>query len=145
MKAPEGEVVVQKFRAHGVQIYACVGTGGDAGGVAWEHQAPETDLTDDTGQRVGRHYAGPTWESTDGSKVVGELVKKVPAADGRGVHWLLMRAKATLGTGIFSKVTSIQRVDTVGGKPPTQGCDSTTLGNTERVPYEGTYYFYARP
>jgi hypothetical protein len=38
---------------------------------------------------------------------------------------------------------SIQRVDTVGGKAPDQGCGAESTGAKERVPYRATYYFYA--
>jgi hypothetical protein len=31
--------------------------------------APEADLFDARGNRIGRHYAGPHWRSTDGSKI----------------------------------------------------------------------------
>jgi hypothetical protein len=34
-------------------------------------------------------------------------------------------------------------VNTVGGIAPTTGCDSTTVGATQNVPYTADYYFFA--
>jgi hypothetical protein len=31
------------------------------------------------GKRIGGHYAGPTWEANDGSKVVGEVLQRADA------------------------------------------------------------------
>jgi hypothetical protein len=142
LKPSDTEVLVAKAHAKGVQIYACVADA-SGGTFSWEHQAPDAELTDDAGQHLGRHYVGPTWESTDGSKVVGEVVKKVEAPDGKGSAWLLMKSKGTQGTGVYANVTSIQRVDTVGGKPPSGGCDQSSMGTRQRVPYQANYYFYA--
>jgi hypothetical protein len=136
-----GEVVAARAAAQGVQIYECKASAGDA--YAWTLVGPDAVLTDEAGRELGRHYAGPTWEGADGSKVVGVLKEKADAPDGKGVPWLLLSAKSTTGAGTFAKVTSIQRVDTVGGKAPAQGCDVKSVGATERVPYRATYYFYA--
>jgi hypothetical protein len=32
-----------------------------------------------SGRILAKHYAGPTWEASDGSKVVGEVAAKSPA------------------------------------------------------------------
>ncbi len=39
----------------------------------WVFKAPEASLMDDQGKIIGKHYAGPTWESSDGSKVGGQI------------------------------------------------------------------------
>jgi len=142
LKAPAGETLAMRAHGRGVQVYACAARAGEGSPVAWEHQGAETDLTDDSGQRLGRHYAGPTWQANDGSKVVGEVVTKSPAPDPHNAKWLLIKARATSGTGVLSRVTSIQRVDTVGGRPPSEGCDASHLGDQQRVPFEAAYYFY---
>ena len=36
----------------------------------------------------------------------------------------------------------MQRLDTVGGVAPTEGCDETHAGAEVRAPYEATYAFY---
>jgi hypothetical protein len=54
----------------------------------------------------------------------------------------LLNAKSTSGTGLFAKTTSIQRVNTKGGRTPTQPCTMQSLRQTVRVPYSATYVFY---
>jgi hypothetical protein len=130
------EAVSTRAAAKGVQIYECQAEG-------WKLVGPDAELTDDSGRRLGRHYAGPTWEASDGSKVVGELRQKVDAPGGQGVPWLLLKAKSTEGTGAFSRITSIQRVNTTGGKAPSQACDASSQGRRQSVPYQATYYFYS--
>ena len=59
--------------AKGVQIYECRGSKDRPGGYEWVFIAPDADLFDMGGKRIGRHYAGPHWESYDGSKVLGAV------------------------------------------------------------------------
>ena len=56
--------------------------------------------------------------------------------------WLLLSAKKHLGDGVFSQVTSIQRLETNGGKAPSGGCTQADVGMELRVPYTAVYYFY---
>jgi hypothetical protein len=60
-------------QASGVQIYDCSASKADPSKFEWVFRAPEADLFDGTGKKIGKHYAGPTWESNDGSKVIGEV------------------------------------------------------------------------
>jgi hypothetical protein len=76
---------------------------------------------------------------------VGEVRQKVDAPDADAVPWLLLKAKSTEGTGGLAAVTSIQRVDTAGGKAPAGGCEEGRAGARERVAYRATYYFYRGP
>lgn len=99
-------------------------------------------MFDRHGKKIGRHYAGPTWEATDGSKVVGEFKNRAPSTDANAIPWLLLAGKKHEGYGIFSRVTSIQRLETVGGKAPAEGCDQSSQGKELRVPYTAVYYFY---
>jgi uncharacterized protein DUF3455 len=100
-------------------------------------------LMDRSGRSVGRHYAGPTWESKDGSSVVGEVRASEPAPDpAAAIPWLLLAAKATAGSGLFSATSSIQRVQTLGGLAPSAACSASNTGQVARVPYTATYYFY---
>lgn len=129
------------LRASGSQIYTCNGT-------AWVFTAPDAQLypahsceADD--DPVGHHYAGPTWEwYDDGSTVVG---KKLAGAtvDSTAIPWLLLTALSHgPNDGRMSDVTSIQRLDTVGGLAPTTGCDAAHTGMAESVPYTAKYFFY---
>jgi uncharacterized protein DUF3455 len=142
IKVPPTEVLSFAANAKGVQIYECrVKT--DTAQYEWVLRAPEADLFDGRGKRIGRHYGGPTWESSDGSKVIGEVKGSEPSTDPKAIPWLLLQANTHEGSGVFSRVNTIQRLETVGGKPPAEGCDQWGSGKEVRVPYTAVYYFYA--
>ena len=132
--------------AAGVQIYECSASKADPAKFEWVFKAPEADLFDGTGRKIGRHYAGPTWESNDGSKVVGEVKGRDDGPAATAIPWLLLSARSTSGNGVFGRTVAIQRLYTVGGKAPAEACNRARLGKGARVPYKATYYFYvARP
>jgi Protein of unknown function (DUF3455) len=131
LKVPEGNALIVSLQARGAQVYGC------KDGTKWELKAPDAQLMDASGAVVGKHYGGPTWESQDGSKVMGEVVAKVPSPG--TIPQLLLKAKSTEGSGTFSKVAFIQRLDTKGGAAPDGAC---TTGAEQRVDYTATYSFY---
>lgn len=88
---------------------------------------------------MGIHYAGPTWESESGSKVVGAVVDRC-TPDPDAIPWLLLRATGSEGPGIFHRATFIQRVNTVGGLAPAE--PGEFVGEVAEVPYAAEYYFY---
>ena len=135
------ESVAMIVPAKGVQIYECRAKKDQAGTYEWAFVAPEADLFDITGKKIGRHYAGPHWESTDGSKIAGTVKERANAPRGDAIPWLLLVAKSVGPQGSFSKITSIQRVNTVGGVAPKTGCAQSTVGTTARIPYAADYYF----
>ena len=128
--------------ATGVQIYDCKPVRDNPARFEWTLRAPEAQLFDVTGKRIGKHYGGPTWESYDGSKVVGEVKARSDSPDANAIPWLLLSAKSTSGDGVLGQTATIQRADTVGGKAPSDGCGPTLAGNEVRVPYTAKYYFY---
>ena len=142
LRVPAGQTVLLKALGKGVQIYSCKARADDPSKFEWSFKAPEADLTDEHGDKIGKHYAGPTWEASDGSKVVGKKIAETPARRPGAVPWLLLEAKTHEGTGTFARVTYIQRVDTEGGVPPTTGCDQTRVNTEARVDYRANYYFY---
>jgi hypothetical protein len=91
---------------------------------------------------MGKHYGGPTWEAPDGSTVVAEVRARADASDTAAIPLLLLRAKHTTGKGVFARVRSIQRLQTMGGKAPSQPCTQDKVAQVARVPYKATYYFY---
>ena len=111
----------------------------------WTFRAPEAALVDRAGRTVGKHYAGPTWEWTDGSTVVGEVKARDPGPDKSAIPWLLLAAKSTSGSGLFNQTRSIQRVQTAGGIAPLQACTAANARQVVRVPYTASYYFYRMP
>jgi hypothetical protein len=141
---PAGETLSQVVPAKGVQIYECRAKAGAAGQAEWAFVAPEAELFDRRGAPIGKHYGGPHWEALDGSKVVGAVRERADAPQAGAIPWLLLGARSAGPEGSFSKVTSIQRVNTVGGLAPRDGCASATLGRTARVAYTADYYFFTR-
>jgi len=146
LRTPPGEGLSLETQATGAQIYECNASGAEPARFEWIFKAPEADLFDRAGNKIGKHYAGPTWESNDGSKVVGEVKARDNGPDPTAIPWLLLSAKSTSGTGVFSQTKSIQRVRTVGGRAPTEACGQAQAGKVIRVSYKATYYFYvAKP
>jgi len=151
LDVPAGAILKIQDHGVGVQIYTCAASGGadagaDAGATtyAWVLKAPDAQLFDWlTNVQVGTHGAGPHWTSTvDGSVVNGTKAVQVDSPLATAIPWLLLRATSTSGTGVFSDVTYVQRVNTTGGRAPATGCDSTTVGTDVRVDYTADYYFY---
>src|SRR2546425_603726 len=134
LRAPAGEKVILKAHATGVQIYVCQ-AGADKN-FAWVLKGPEADLADATGKKIAHHSPGPTWKHVDGSEVTGKVVAKQDAPKPDAIAWLLLAATSHTGEGIFSRVTSIQRIHTQGGLPPKANtCDASTNGKESRSAY----------
>ena len=136
IQAAEGNEVAFHAYALGVQVYRW-------NGAAWVFVEPVANLYADAGFRgqVGTHYAGPTWESNGGSRVVGRRVLNTGCTpDATAIPWLLLEEVTADGPGVFSRVTFIQRVNTTGGLAP--AAPGTTVGEEARVPYTAEYYFY---
>jgi len=141
LKPPADQEVFLEALATGSQVYEC--TPKQAGGYEWTFRAPEAKLTSRLlGSDLGKHYGGPTWEAPDGSRVLGEVKERAPAADPNAIPWLLLNAKSTFGKGVMTQTKSIQRVATKGGITPTESCSATNVNQFVRVPYTATYYFY---
>lgn len=141
LKPRANESLAMIAAAKGVQIYECRAKQNQTGAYDWELVAPEADLFDTNGKKIGKHYAGPHWESTDGSKVAGTLKERADAPRADAIPWVLLVAKSVGPEGSFSKITSVQRVNTVGGVAPKTACSQSTVGTVSRVPYTADYYF----
>ena len=133
---PAGSVEIGRYPAHGTQDYVCAATDGR---LTWTFVAPEADLTTSAGTPFAHHFAGPTWQASDGSRVVGKLVASVPSPRVGAVAWLLLSAIST-GDGALSGVRFVQRLDTVGGGGPKGAC--SRAGLARRVAYSATYVFF---
>jgi hypothetical protein len=144
LEPPENQAVTFHAFAVGVQIYTWTQNATNPALFSWVFKAPEAVLfkPDDRDDVVGLHYAGPTWEHKDGSKVVGTVLQRSPSVDPNAIPWLLLQAASNEGDGKFSDVTYIQRVNTVGGIAPATAGDAMHL--EARVPYTAEYYFYER-
>jgi len=140
LKAPAGEELLLRVHAKGEQIYVCKGDGAK---FAWTLKAPEAQLFDKDGKVFGKHFAGPSWEASDGSRVTGKAIANVPSPDAGSIPWLLVKVLTHEGSGALSRATSIQRIDTKGGKASEAGCDAAHAEQEIRSAYTADYLFYA--
>jgi FtsP/CotA-like multicopper oxidase with cupredoxin domain len=140
LQPPAGEQLLLQVHAKGDQVYVC------KEGVtefAWNLKAPDAQLFDKDGNPFGKHFAGPSWEAKDGSRVTGKAAANVPSPDADSIPWLLVNVVSHEGSGVLSRATSIQRINTKGGKAPATGCDSAHAGQETRSAYSADYLFYA--
>jgi hypothetical protein len=140
---PPGARLLFTAEASGVQIYKSVAEAG--GAPHWVLQAPLARLTGDGGRIAIFHYAGPSWEAADGSKVAHDPavpVVSAPAPDPADIPWLLVAVTDDPAPGLLAQVAYVQRLATHGGTapaaPPVR--PDTLVG----VPYTATYAFLAR-
>jgi hypothetical protein len=142
LRVSASQVLFVRARGVGVQIYECRSSPEEPAHFAWVLKAPDAQLSDRAGKPIIRHFAGPTWQATDGSAVVGEVVARDNGPDADAIAWLLLRAKSTSGSGLLSRTLSIQRLQTVGGEAPAAGCSASQAGSEARVHYSADYLFY---
>jgi len=145
IKVSPNETLLFAAKGKGFQVYDWVPKKDDPSRGEWVH-TPEADLFDAEGKKIGCHYGGPTWESNDGSKVICTLKSHAASPDANAVPWLLLIVKTHEGEGVFSRVTSIQRLETAGGAEPSEetGVAKAKAGGKVqiRVPYTATYYCF---
>jgi hypothetical protein len=140
LQPPANEQLLMQLHAKGDQIYTCKADGEQFG---WTLKAPEAQLFDKSGKLYGKHFAGPSWEAGDGSRIVGKAAANAPSPDADSIPWLLVTVVSRSGDGAFARVTSIQRLNTKGGKAPASGCDSAHAGQEVRATYSADYLFFA--
>jgi hypothetical protein len=136
--------IVITLRGVGKQVYDCVGT-------TYKLREPMAGLFTSRGP-AGIHGApsGPTapfWANFDGSRVVGNTTNDattnpdfvaVDAPDPvHDVKWLRVPTAGNAGTGVFSKVKFIQRINTRGGVAPAT-CGAPTVS----LDYATDYVFW---
>jgi len=110
IRVGDGNKVFLVGHAVGVQIYSCNAT---SNGLVWGFVAPRAILYNDHGKLIITHFAGPTWQAKDGSRVVGRLVDFI-TVDPTAISWLccpLRRPLALTAIGWWPRPTS-------NGSPP---------------------------
>jgi uncharacterized protein DUF3455 len=142
---PPGSVLLFSRHARGVQIYECQNG-------QWAFHAPRALLFDRHSHRpTAIHYGGidrnltpgPWWESLrDGSRIRAGNAVSAPSPNANSIPQLRLDVLERQGTGVFTPVSYIQRLNTTGGVGPTGGCQP---GARRSVPYTADYYFYAAP
>ncbi|HJU12001.1 MAG TPA: DUF3455 domain-containing protein [Candidatus Binataceae bacterium] len=135
--AVPGATKLATYQGVGAQVYEC--KAGSDGKLAWAFREPIATLILN-GKTAGRHYAGPTWENVDGSKLVAKASGNAPGATGDDIPWLKLDVVSHKGKGLFAKATTVQRLDTHGGVLK-GGCDKA--GEFKSVPYTATYVITA--
>src|ERR1700731_3244825 len=66
LKPPATQTLTLETRARGVQIYECRASKDNPARFEWVFVAPEAELFDSTGKKIGTHYAAPTGEPEAG-------------------------------------------------------------------------------
>ncbi|GEP08313.1 hypothetical protein MGN01_01580 [Methylobacterium gnaphalii] len=130
-----GDVPVLTTTATGVQVYEC--KAGPAGSLEWAFKEPRADLFVGR-EKVIRHFAGPSWEHSDGSRIVGKVSAKQDAPAAADIPWLRLAVASRAGSGVLSEATAVLRIDTHGGVK-SGACDQA--GAVSEVPYTATYAF----
>jgi hypothetical protein len=140
--------------AFGTQNYVCLPSGT---GFAFALFTPEATLFDDEGRQLTTHFFSPnpdedgtvraTWEhsrdtSTVWGKVVGQAVVRTDS-----IAWLRVditgRATGPTDGHKLTPAKFVQRINTVGGVPPSTGCaGATDIGNKAFMAYTADYLFY---
>ena len=100
---------------------------------------PRTDC-DTAGGRQDRRPSlfGPNWEHSDGSAVVGKAAGNAPGTTANDIPWLKLEVVSHRGGGILAGVTTVQRINTMGGKLE-GACDKA--GTFKSAPYSADYVF----
>jgi hypothetical protein len=133
--AAPGESMVATLHAEGAQIYEC--KAGSEGKLAWAFREPIATLLLD-GKTVGRHYAGPTWEHTDGSAVIAKVAANAPGKTAADIPWLRLEVTTQRGSGTLAGIATVQRINTQGGAF-SGACDKG--GTFHSAPYSADYVF----
>ncbi|MET4802671.1 DUF3455 domain-containing protein [Bradyrhizobium sp. LB11.1] len=133
--AAPGETVVLSVHAEGAQVYEC--KAGTDGKLAWAFREPIATLLSE-GKTIGRHYAGPNWEHADGSAVAAKAAGNAPGATAADIAWLKLEVTAHRGSGVLTPVTTVQRINTHGGKLE-GSCGKA--GELKSAPYSAEYVF----
>jgi hypothetical protein len=70
--------------------------------------------------------------------VVGKVSANAPGATADDIAWLKLQVTASRGSGVLSGVTTVQRINTKGGKLE-GACDK--VGSFKSAPYSAEYVF----
>ena len=133
--AAPGESVVLSVHAEGAQVYDC--KAGADGKPMLSFREPVATLLVGS-KTIGRHYAGPNWDHSDGSGVAAKVAGNAPGATANDIPWLKLEVTSRRGSGVLADATTVQRINTKGGKRD-GACE--TIGSFLNVPYSADYVF----
>jgi len=141
--APPDEEAAFMLRGEGTHSFECRPLPTDPSKFAWAFGAPKVTLYD-AGRPVARHAAENTWEATGDRSSVSGAIRARQDGGSASLPWLLYRAQSTPDAGLFADVSSVQRVNTLGGVAPEIGCDASNAGKEASVVVAADYYFYRK-
>ncbi|HEX2540646.1 MAG TPA: DUF3455 domain-containing protein [Caldimonas sp.] len=141
VRVPAGQKVRLVTTGVGEITYECREKANAAGQYEWAFVAPVATLYGGDRRNLGKYYAGPTWEASDGSKITGKQVAIAPASPG-SIPLQLVKTEPATGAGAMNGVSYIQRLNTKGGVAPASACDASAKGRRQQVAYEADYVFY---
>ena len=141
VRVPAGQKMRMAATGVGELTYECREKANAAAGYEWVFVGPVATLYGGDRKTVGKYYAGPTWESSDGSKITGKQVAVAPAGAG-SIPLQLVKTDPATGAGAMTGVTYIQRINTKGGVAPSTTCDGAAKGRRQQVDYRADYVFY---
>lgn len=130
-----GDVPIATIHAEGAQVYRCQAD--TAGRLSWQFREPIATLLDGA-KTVGRHYAGPSWELVDGTKLTAKVVARSPGATSSDIPWLWLSVESVEGRGPIASASTIRRLNTKGG---VADGSCTHEGAFLNVPYSADYTF----
>ncbi|WP_342361498.1 DUF3455 domain-containing protein [Terrarubrum flagellatum] len=133
-----GEDLIMTAHAEGAQIYECKPDA--AGRLTWQFREPVASLFVD-GVTIGRHYAGPSWELSDGGLVTGKAVARAPGVTLNDIPLLKLEATVQRAAGKLARTISVLRLNTKGGVME-GACEKP--GAMTSAPYAADYAFYAK-
>jgi hypothetical protein len=137
IKVPSTHEPVLQLASRGVQIFRCEKRDG---GLVWTFRQPQAELIDPSGKTVGRHGANFSFEHDDGSRLISTIVAYDEASRPTDLRWLLMTTRS-FGNGAFENISHVQRINTVGGMPPSR-CEASQLNQLLRVDFTSDFVFY---
>ena len=157
IEVDQGFVPFLAAHAIGTQNYMCVANGTTYG---WATVGPQATLFNASGEQTLTHFLssipysllpGPAWQHSRDSSIVWGQVDRISTDSNYvaagAIPWLRLTA-AVVGDGPTGgdkmlATRFIQRLNTLGGKPPADGCSQATdIQKRALVPYEADYYFY---
>jgi len=141
VRAPAGTSQKMWTVGRGELTYECREKKDMAGQFEWGFVGPVATLYGVDQKIVGKYYAGPTWESADGSKVTGKQVATAPGGAGN-IPLQLVKADPAMGSGSMQGVAYVQRLNTRGGMAPSEPCGMAMKGQRQQVSYAADYVFY---
>lgn len=142
MQVPAGNAIAWNAPATGHITYVCRTSPTDATKPVWTVGSASATLGDRSGNLSGTYTSPPeTWKSADGSTLTGLEIVRVRSGTERLYDQLVM-ANPSIGVGLLTGVTYIQRLVDTGGAPPHKPCTSSNVGDQEEVAYQAEYVFW---